>query len=189
MPRPTAVTVFGILNIIFGVLGLTCTPVGLLMSTFTGSMMEDMPETAQMQQAPWLEMMNNPAMKTYTYVSTALGMVAAALLLAAGIGLLKLRPWARMVSIGYAVYAILSVIVGGIFSYYFVYAPMFENMSSEGGPEAAGFYGGMIGGMFGGFCFSLIYPVLLLIFMFLPGVKAAFQPEWGTPPPVPPDEY
>jgi hypothetical protein len=186
MPRPTAVTVFGILNIVFGIMGITCTPIGLLMSSVSQGLLEGIPEAQQMQN-PFQEMMSDPAFTTYTYVSTALGMAASAALLAAGIGLLKLRPWGRYISIGYAIYSWLSVILGGIISYYFVYAPMMERMAEEGGPQTAPFMGSMVGGMLGGFCFGLVYPTILFIFMFLPAVKAAFQPGWGTPPPVPPE--
>jgi hypothetical protein len=190
MQRPTAVTVFGILNIVFGIMGITCTPIGLLMSSVSQGLLEGIPEAQQMEN-PVQEMMSDPTFTSYTYVSTALGMVVSAALLAAGIGLLKLRPWGRYISIGYAIYSWVSVVVGGIISYYLIYAPMMERMAEEGGPQTApfmgGMVGGMVGGMIGGFCFGLVYPTILLIFMLLPDVKAAFQPGWGTPPPVPPE--
>lgn len=185
MQRPTAVTVFGILNIAFGVMGITCTPIGLIMSSLSQRMFENVPQAQQMGN-PFQQMMSDPRFMTYTYVSTALGMAASAALLAAGIGLLKLRPWARYLSIGYSVYAWVNVIIGAIVSYYIIYAPMIEKMAQQSGPEAAPFMGGMVFGMFGGMCFGLVYPTILFIFMLMPNVKEAFQPDWASPPPVPP---
>lgn len=186
MQRPVVVTVFGILNIVFGVIGVVCTPFGLLMGWLSQTMLDGMPE-AQGMQNPFQEMMSDPGFMAYTYISTALGMAASAALLAAGIGLLKLRPWARYISIGYGVYSWVSVIGGGILTYYLVYVPMIERMAQENGFEQGPLIGGMIGGMFGGICFGLVYPTVLLVFMLLPDVKAAFQPGWDTPPPVPPE--
>lgn len=60
-------------------------------------------------------------------------------------------------------------------------------MSQENGLESSPFTGGMPVFMFRGFCFGLVDPNVLLIFMLLPDVKAAFQPGWGTPPPVSPE--
>ena len=104
MQRPTAVTVFGVLNIVFGVMAVTCTPFALITTKLSQRMLDNLPEASRMEN-PVQEMMQSPGFMTYTYVSTAVGMAFGALLIAAGIGLLKLRPWARLVSIGYAVYS------------------------------------------------------------------------------------
>ena len=185
MQRPTAVTVFGILNIAFGAMALVCTPLSFLMSFASQAMLENMPDVPQAEN-PFQEMMEAPGFMTYTYVTTALGMAVGGLLLVAGIGLLRLRPWARHVSIGYGVYAWVSAIAGGIISYFVIYAPMAEKLAEVSGPQSASLIGGMFGGV-AGMCIGLIYPTILLIFMLRPEIKAAFQPGWGTPPPVPPE--
>jgi hypothetical protein len=188
MQRPTAVTVFGFLNIAFGILGVVCTPASLASSLLTQPLLENIPESQRFPN-PVGEMMSDPAFMTYMYVSVALGMVVSAVLLVSGLGLLKLRPWARYFSLGYAVYAWVSVIIGTIISYYLAFGPMLEKASEMTGPESAAYKGGMIGGAFGtvfGMCFGLVYPTVLFIFMLLPDVKAAFKPGWGAPPPVPP---
>ena len=106
-------------------------------------------------------------------ISIVLGLLVSLALLAAGIGLLMLKPWARIVSILYAIYSIVMLIVGSVVNYFFLIQPLLQQAQQKQGPEAAGAVGGAIGGMFGS-CFGLIYPVLLLIFMLRPNIKAAF---------------
>ena len=180
MQRPTAVTVFGVLNIVFGVMAVTCTPFALITTKLSQSMLDNLPEASRMEN-PVLEMMQSPGFMAYTYVSTAVGMAFGALLIAAGIGLLKLRPWARLVSIGYAVYSWVGTAAGQVIAYFLLYAPMLETAPPSGGPASAAFVGPVVGS-----CVSLVYPTILLIFMLRPEIRAAFQPGWGTPPPVPP---
>ena len=57
MQRPTAVTVFAILNIAFGIMGIVCTPIGLMISSFSQTMLESIPEAQQMDN-PFQEMMS-----------------------------------------------------------------------------------------------------------------------------------
>ena len=92
MQRPTAVTVFGILNIAFGAMALVCTPLSFLMSFASQAMLENMPDVPQAEN-PFQEMMEAPGFMTYTYVTTAL---------AGGGGLFsfyrtaQMRPWRAM---------------------------------------------------------------------------------------------
>src|ERR1035441_4726495 len=102
--RPVSVTIFGILNIGFGMLNA----VSLLISMVVLS-------RVNMAGNPILKQLyDNPQYITWTKISLPLGGIAAVVLLAAGIGLLLLQNWARIVSIGYGIYAILGIIVGGI---------------------------------------------------------------------------
>lgn len=164
MQRPTSVTVFGVLNIIFAVLGIV-TIAGSAAMLFASSKTDN----------PALKMMlANSAYMTWMRISIPLGLIVSALVLAAGIGLLLLKPWARWISLGYGVYAILASIVGTVFTYLLVVGPMMEQAQRMHGPEAAAAVGGAVGGMIGG-CLGLIYPVLLLYFMTRPHVIAAFR--------------
>ena len=84
-----------------------------------------------------------------------------------------MRHWGRTLSIAYAVFAILHVIVGVGANMVWLLGPLMERASGpNAGPEAAGAVGGLIGGTFGS-CFGLIYPIVLLIFMFRPNVIQA----------------
>jgi hypothetical protein len=178
MQRPTSVTVFGILNIVFALLGIFGVAASLLLFAAVGTNSNN----------PVIQIIqDNPSYAAYLKFSIVVGVVVALILLATGIGLLMLKPWARVISIIYGVYAIFSVIGNTIANYYFVTKPLLEKAQTEQGPEAARAVGGAIGGMLGG-CFGLIYPILLLIFMMRPKVAAAFNPSStdGTqPPPLP----
>jgi hypothetical protein len=169
MERPTSVTVFGVLNLVFGGLGLICTPLSALV-THMGS---------QLGGQPGFAYLDDPVFKTYSTVSLGLGAVVSCLLIAAGIGLLKLKPWARTVSIGYAIYCYVALVAGYVVSYFLIWQPMLEDMAE--GPEGAAAVGGIIGGVFGG-CFGMIYPTVLLVFMLLPSMRNVFYPP--EPPPL-----
>jgi hypothetical protein len=166
MQRPTSVTVFGILNIVFAAIGVIGTVAGIV-TLFAAGTNSDNPVLQAIR--------DNPAYAAFLKVSILPGLLACVALLLAGIGLLKLKPWARTLSIVYGFYAILMVIVNSIANYYFLVQPMLEKAHGEQGPQAAAAMGGAFGSMFGG-CFGIIYPILLLIFMTRPKVVAAFNP-------------
>jgi hypothetical protein len=170
MQRPQAITVFGILNIVFGGSGLLCSPFAIAMTMF----MPSQPNNPAFQLIH-----NNVAFRMWMIVSAVVGMVAAAVLVAAGIGLLKMKPWARKVSIVYGIYTIVTCVVGMIVNWVFMFGPMLGEARDKGGPEAIGAIGGMVGGMMG-MCFGLAYPILLIIFMTRPKIRAAME-QTATP--------
>lgn len=142
--RPISVTIFGILNIGFGLLGLIVTLVSMVV-------------------LPRMNVADNPILKQmhdnlWTKITMQSDGIAAIVLLAAGIGLLLFKNWARIISIIYSIYTILGSIVGGI-------------LTLNNG--TLGFV--MIMSLFGSFV-SLIYPILLIIFMMRPNVIAALKP-------------
>ena len=125
---------------------------------------------------PVLEIMRtSPGYAAWMKITIPLGFLAAGVSIAAGIGLLKLKSWGRTLSIGYGIYAIVAGLLGVMLSFIFVMQPLMQQASQKSGPESAALIGGAIGGTIGG-CFGMIYPVLLLIFMFRPKVVAAFRP-------------
>lgn len=164
MQRPTSVTIFGILNIVFAALGVF----GLIASIAlffipVGS------------NNPVIKIMHeNTFYATWLKICIPLGLLTCVALLAAGIGLLRLKSWARTLSIAYAIYAIVFGILGMVVNFFFLVRPMLEQARQQQGTEAAGAMGGAIGGSIGG-CLGLIYPILLLIFMLRPTMVAAFR--------------
>jgi hypothetical protein len=167
--KPTAATVFGILNLLFGGLGLC----GIVM---TAAFMF-VPLNPQMKKDnPALQLMEESAVyRTFTQVAVVLGFFATIVLIVAGIGLLTHRPYGRTLSIGYGIYAVVTNVLGTIINVVYVFPALLEKANAAGGgPAAAGAYGGIIGGLFGT-CLGLIYPVVLLYFMFRPNMVAAFK--------------
>jgi len=179
--RPTSLTVFGILNIGFGALGLACTPVGLFSMEFVNlfTLGQDLPSSMTFP----FQLLETPAYRTYLMVSTLLGMAASGVLIFAGVGLLKMRGWGRLLSIGYSLYAYLSLVAGFLVTVFFVWTPMLENLNRTSPLMRMSLVGSMSGATMG-MCSGLIYPTVLLVFMFLPSVKAVFKPV--LPPPLPP---
>lgn len=161
MQRPTSVTVFGILNIVFGALALICTPFSLAFLFVPNPAME----------TPAMAAFANPAYRAWTLAMGVAGMGVSVLLIVAGIGLLKCRPWGRKISIGYAVYTIVASLVGAAVSA--IMLASVANSASGGSPETGVMLAGGIGGTIGGACFALIYPIILLVFMFRPSVVDA----------------
>ena len=172
MERPGSVTAFGILNIVFAVFGFF----GLLgtMALFSITGTSNNPVVKIVREIP--------AYAAWLKLTIPLGLLTCGVLLAAGIGLLRLENWGRKLSIGYAIYAIVFSILGLVMNFIFLFGPLLEEASKKHGPEAAGAIGGAVGGSVGGF-FGLIYPILLLVFMMRPKVVAAFNPP--SPPPLP----
>ena len=178
MQRPTPVTVFGILNIGFAALGIFGVLASLML--FTAFAANSNNPVVQLIQ-------DNPTYAAWMKVSIVLGVLVAVALLVAGIGLLMLKPWARIVSIAYAIYSCVMIPVNTVVNYVFVLHPLLQQAQGKPAPEAAGAIGGLVGGIIGS-CFGLVYPIFLLIFMLRPNVVAAFRPPTpgaGQPPPIP----
>ncbi|MHC4478617.1 MAG: DUF4339 domain-containing protein [Planctomycetota bacterium] len=145
--RPTSVTVFGILNIVFGGLGALCMPFGMCVSFV-------MPD------------LFNPTAgaKAWLLFSYIIGFAATIVLLVVGIGLLGLRSWARRWAVGYGWFAIVWGIVGTVVNM------VLMRSGALGYSEDAmsGAMGAVVGEVVG-----LVYYILLIIFMQRPHVKAA----------------
>jgi vacuolar-type H+-ATPase subunit I/STV1 len=150
--KPTSVTVFGILNIVFGGLLLLCSPlnVAILMSSRDT-------ETATIYKI-W-------SLLTYV-VGTGLGIW----LLTLGIGLLKRRKWARNGTIIFAcseIVFIVSVFGVRFLALYLGWIKLPQGIL----PDVK--FGVCVGLIW------LIYPMLLLIFMKTEKVKRAFAAIGG----------
>ena len=154
MRRPTAATVFGVLNIVFGALGLCATPFSL-----TGAFSRSGPLAALADDSLW---------RTYSLVSGIVSLAVSVVLIVAGIGLLKTLRWARLVSIYYAVFSLVWGGMGLAFTVVYVLPKITAQVSW---PAAVG---GVVGGVAGG-VLALAYPVLLLIFMTRPAMVRAYE--------------
>ncbi|MGZ4987361.1 MAG: hypothetical protein ACXWBP_04905 [Limisphaerales bacterium] len=162
MQRPKSATVFGILNIAFAVMGV----VGLIFTIVVLRIAHSNPSTHAIQQSPVL--------LAWTKFTLPLGFVSSIVLVVAGIGLLQMKNWARILSIIYAIYSLVFGIVGLFLVFFFMVLPAIEQAQQKSGPEQIGMIAGSIGGLVGG-VIGLAYPVLLLIFMMRPKLVEAFR--------------
>jgi hypothetical protein len=176
MQRPKSATVFGILNIAFAAMSF----VGLIFSVI---MMRVGQSSHSMQM-----LKQSPVLAAWTKFTLPVGFVSAIVLLIAGIGLLTMKNWGRILSIIYGCYSLVLGVVGLVLTFIFMLLPMIEQAQQRSSPEAIGMTAGAIGGMVGG-VIGLAYPVLLLIFMTRPKLVEAFRvaevlstPGQGYPP-------
>ena len=130
---------FGVLNIIFGSLGLLCSPISIL----------GMPMTVE-------RFGNSPVLKLWMPLSAYLGLVGSVIVLTSGIGLLKYRSWARKLAVYYAMVACLINVIG-----VFIMIGPLTASTSLSGPERIG---GVIGAIFGAVV-GVTYNILLIAFL------------------------
>ena len=150
-PKPGSIKVFGILNVVFGAIGLICGGFGFLTLMVMQSS-SDMGNAIQRAMS---------AQYSGGYMTAVIGLLLNIFLLTCGIGLLKERNWGRTWSLGYAVLGIIHAVVGAIGAVFF----------AQAGPAAmvAGF-GAIIGTAIG-----VIYPICILIFLTRPNVVEALK--------------
>ncbi len=181
--RPTAVLVIAVLHLVGGSLGLFGAVCGGSMQLAGGSRMFASGAQAK-QQAELQERMESqlPGYKVLQYGGMGAGLVLSLLMLGGGLGLLGMKPWARTLSMIYAVLSILNHIFTLIYSLAFTLPAMRTALAEERAqnpqlaPMVAMIETVMTGGLFIGFLF-IIYPIVVLIIMLRPSIAAAFRGE------------
>ena len=147
-PVPAFVKVFSILNMVFGGLGLLCSPLNLVAIPMASRTLG-----------------HSPLMKGWLIFSGVWGLIGAGVLLASGIGLWKLKAWARKLAVWYSAVAIVLGLAGVV-----VVVSAFGGGGSE--MERAQRIGGVIGGVIGGLL-GMVYNVLFIVFLSRPSAKQA----------------
>lgn len=156
--KPASITVFGIINIVWGAMGICG------VAATSAMFFIPLPQDARFPN-PALELLeSNQAYRVFMIGSLAFGGLATVILIAAGIGLLKSRRWGRSLSLGWAWYAIAAMIIGLIGNWFFLWQPLLADAGARGGAEQAGLFTGMIGGVLGS-VLGLVYPILLLVLL------------------------
>ena len=154
--RPTSLSVFGVINIVFGFFGLLCSPFSII-SSFA-------PSTPSV--------LSGGVFRAFTIATSLVGFISSGILLALGIGLLCQKNWARAGSVIYGWFSIISGLISmGVIFY--VILPQLSTVHGAGLAEAVG---GLVGGVLGGL-FGMVYPILLIVFMQRPIARAACSAE------------
>jgi hypothetical protein len=167
--RPTSVTVLAIIGIVFGALGVLCTPFGLLPYFVDFGQPNPVVDGIKANKLAFF----------WTMGSSILGILLAVILLAGSIGSLKLAAWARSVMLAYGAMAIVLTLAGAVINFTTIMPIMNESFKDMPGGGGFAAMGGMIGAVVGTLLF-LIYPICVLIFFNSERVKHAF----ANPPPA-----
>ncbi len=162
--KPKAIKVFGILNVIFGGLGLlgTCIGLGAILAITSGLI-------------PVPDGQSNPAFVTqdedaflyfYNIISAAFALLFTIVLLTSGIGLLRHKRWGRTTGLAWAAYCVLSTIVVSVVTWTHIYPYQLETMD-EAAAAVPNMDAILLGSMIFGNVLSvgyLIYPALFAVF-------------------------
>jgi hypothetical protein len=156
--------VFGILNIVWGLMGLCSAVFGvvgivLLTTTNIDAAMEGHVD-------PTINLLRDGGFYAiFTYVMTGCGFAASIIVVAAGIGLIQFKNFGRSLSNVWGIYAIISICLSLGINLAYVWGPILSNLeAAPEGPQRFGMIGGAIGGLVGSFL-GFVYPALLLYFV------------------------
>jgi hypothetical protein len=199
--RPTSITVFAILNLVMGGMGLFCNLCGVA-NLALAPMLQQFQEKMQAQQGaraqgPDMQQMQKelearlPMMQTVQIIQIGVAFVLNTILVIAGIALMRMKPAGRWASICYSIGRIIFSIGVLIYTIGYVGPAMddwFQEQQKQR-PEAqvpSGLFSVMaIGGGIVAVIIPVTYAVILLIFMSLPStgraLAAAGIPSLQTP--------
>jgi hypothetical protein len=167
--------VFGIFNLLFGVSGLLCVPVGaeLQLTPY------DKSGKASVIQAIKDVKASSPIYRAGVLILAGLGFVATAVLVVAGAGLLAARDWGRSLSVRYATCSVGLAIVSVVFQSIFFIAPVVSAVPLGDKGYAVGMASvPSIGAILGA-----LYPAALWVAMTQPGIRRALvrKPDIENP--------
>jgi hypothetical protein len=168
----------GILNIVFGSLGLLCGACGVAANVLVLSLASASGPGPGAEIKELLDYMDkNLPGHMAVEIGRGVGiLVLSVLLLVAGIGLLGTKSWARWLSIAYAVLSIPLHVGWAVFELGFV-LPLTQKFAKSHNAFGAQQDNTVIQAV-GAIIFTIlavVYALVLLIFMFLPGLSAAFN--------------
>ena len=175
--KPKAIKVFGVLNVIFGGLGLlgTCIGLGAILALTTFDLIP-IPEG---NNAAFVTQDQNSFLYFYNIISAAVALLFAIVLLVSGIGLLKHKKWGRTTGLAWAAYCVLSTIVVSVVTWTHIYPYQLETLAdNEVTAAVPNMEAILLGSMIFGNVLSvgyLIYPGLFALFSSKPPFKDALD--------------
>jgi len=164
---PVAITVFGILHLVFGVLGIC----GLGAGAGGLVVIHNVPD---MRAAD--PMIDHPLYWPYMIFSLTIGLINTVIMISAGILLLKWHDLGRKLSMIYAWSAIALGLLGMLYLIISMVSMPWEANLQE--PEGMGQIFGVVLGFIGGLI-GLAYPILVLYFLSRPHVREFLQRQPG----------
>jgi hypothetical protein len=181
--RPAIILVFAILHLVIGGLGIfidICSGISQASGGAGGFTGANNPQQAEFQQSIQKTMNEKaPAYNAYVYGNLAVSVFLSISLIVAGIGLLSMKPWARVLSLLYAVVSLLQKVAGAIYMFLFImpaYDEIAKNLPNDSNRqllEAALKLGQVMGAVM--IFVTMIYPLAVLIAMLTPSARKAMQ--------------
>lgn len=162
--KPVWPIVIGVISVIFGAIGIISVPVGLMISA-RGPATDD------------LRKYFPPQFMSFTRVDTVVGLAVSALLLAAGISLLKRRRVTRGLHTGYAIVNICRAVLTAVLTMTMVF-PAVRDAAARGEIEGA-LPVIIVAGAIGGLLSGMAYPVFLLIWFGRSKIARQVR-QWGV---------
>ncbi|MBL8889059.1 MAG: hypothetical protein JNL67_03715 [Planctomycetaceae bacterium] len=160
--KPAPITVFGVLHLVFGVIGLCGIGFGvfglIIIANNPGARMDN-------------PILDHPIGYAWNFASLAMGTITTFIMLAAGVLLLTDKELGRVLTI---IYGWLSIAFGAIGMIVMAIVLISIFSDANGGPEQAGAMIGGIAGSCGGII-GMIYPGLAIYFMTRDNVKNYFK--------------
>jgi hypothetical protein len=186
--RPASFTVFAVLCIVFGSLGLLCDVIGLAGQAASQALTDMQPKgkPGQINQAELQKELQEklPAYQAYQWGTMTLSLVLHLLLLVTGIGLLKMQPWSRFACIAYSFLTILIQLGVLIYTLAFI-TPVMDDVlnrmfKEQNTPITVPAWALNLGAIFGSLL-GMTFAIILLIFALRPAMAQqlamAGQPE------------
>ncbi len=167
--RPTSVTVFAVINLVFCGLGVIALIAWLLNKL--GLSLNIFPQPPA-KDALTLAMENSVPFQWFSDISSGVGAFTTILLIAASIAMFTLKPWSRKVTIGLGVYSVVLIIVSYVFQYLVIWTPLLPDVTGNDLliVRAAMIIGGVMSVLFIG------YHLLMIFMLTRPAVVEAFTP-------------
>jgi hypothetical protein len=188
---PPAVLVIAVLHLIFGGVGVLCLGVGGLMDLAGGQKaLAHMGTPEQQRQAEARRRRTEvtdqvhaervPLYRIYSTTNKVLSVLFSFALVASGLGLLYLQPWARWLSVGYAVLSLLANVVALVWTVAFMNAAeeeAFRRLPPQTEQEQMAYSMVRTAGPLISCMPALLaaYPAAVLIVMLLPSTGRAFR--------------
>lgn len=176
--EPQTVKIFGILHLVFGAYGVFSVLSGIVVIFFGNIFIKFLPQTPEIAAELQAQAEMNDKLLPLNITSALLMAVVTALIITAGITLLKKRRSGLKWSNYYAISSILAKIVIAILTVTISLPVMTEMMRAEG-VDSRAIEIGMLGGSLIGVIIPVAYPVLTLILLNRPTTKNWFANRPG----------
>jgi hypothetical protein len=173
--RPVGVTVFAILNLIFGGLGLVCNLCNVVAAPALESLQVNQdPDNAATNMEKHLQA-NVPGYVAFEWTQLGLNLLLSALLVIAGIGLLRMSPAGRWLCIVICVIEILVITISMVYLFAYINPAISEWEKVNAGQMPPGLTSLIVTGFAAIVAFiEILYAVILLTYLLLPGTAKAF---------------